>query len=237
MDAFQTISELVIANRIVAHLGVVDSFGHITVRNPENPDRYFMSRSRAPGMVTEDDILEFRLDSTPMDLRGMRPYVERPIHGMIYQARPEVTCVCHNHARQLLPLAVTKMAMRPVIHSAAVMGLEVPVWDIRDEFGDTNMLVSTNDMGRSLARSLGNGRAALMRGHGSVVAGTSLRQVVFIAHYLRVNAEVLVKASSLDEPITVLSPGEVQKAGAVHDQPSVMERAWEEWAAGAGFNL
>lgn len=237
MDAFQAVSELVIANRIVAHLGVVDSFGHITVRNPEHPDRYFMSRSRAPGMVTEDDILEFRLDSTPIDLRGMRPYVERPIHGMIYQARPEVTCVCHNHARELLPLAVTRTAMRPVIHSAAVMGLEAPIWDIRDEFGDTNMLVTTNEMGRSLARALGNGRAALMRGHGSVVAGASLRQVVFIAHYLHVNAEVLVKARSLGESVTFLSPGEVQQAGAVHDQPGVMERAWEEWAAGAGYSL
>jgi ribulose-5-phosphate 4-epimerase/fuculose-1-phosphate aldolase len=235
MDARQAISELVIANRIVAHLGVVDSFGHITVRNPEDPDRYFMSRSRAPGMVSEDDILEFRLDSTPIDLRGKRPYSERPIHGMIYQARPEVTAVCHNHARELLPLAVTKTAMRPVIHSAAVIGTEVPVWDIRDEFGDTNMLVTTNDMGQSLARTLGKGRAALMRGHGSVVAATNLRQVVFIAHYLHVNAEVLVKARSLGAPITFLSPGEVEQAGGVHDQPGVMERAWEEWAAGAGF--
>ncbi|HXC31384.1 MAG TPA: class II aldolase/adducin family protein [Verrucomicrobiae bacterium] len=234
MDAKAAISELVIANRIVAHLRLVDSFGHVTVRNPENPQRFFMSRSRAPSLVTKEDILEFNLDSSPVDLRGFSPYKERFIHGALFKARPDVMAVCHNHAHELLPLAVTKTAMRPALHSASVVGHHVPVWDIRDEFGDTDMLVTSNEMGDSLARSVGQGRAALMRGHGSVIAGKSLRDVVFTTYYLRLNAEVLIKAMSMGKDITYLSAGEVDKSGELHSQSLSQGRAWEEWCLQAG---
>jgi ribulose-5-phosphate 4-epimerase/fuculose-1-phosphate aldolase len=235
VNASAAITELVIANRIVAHLKLVDSFGHVTVRNPENPQRFFMSRSRAPGLVTQNDILEFDLDSAPVDLRGLSPYKERFIHGAIYKARPDVLAVCHNHAHELLPLAVTKTAMRPALHSAAVIGHYVPVWDIRDEFGDnTNLLVTSNDMGDSLARAVGQGRAALMRGHGSVVAGDSVKDAVFTTFYLRLNAEVLIKAMSIDRDVTYLSPGEVDEAGELHRQPLSQGRAWEDWCFQAG---
>lgn len=234
MDAKAAISELVIANRIVAHLRLVDSFGHVTVRNPENPQRFFMSRSRAPSLVTKEDILEFNLDSSPVDLRGFSPYKERFIHGALFKARPDVVAVCHNHAHELLPLAVTKTAMRPALHSASVIGHHVPVWDIRDEFGDTDMLVTSNEMGDSLARSVGQGRAALMRGHGSVIAGKSLRDVVFTTYYLRLNAEVLIEAMSMGKDITYLSAGEVDKSGELHSQSLSQGRAWEEWCLQAG---
>ena len=234
MDASAAVSELVVANRIVAHLTLVDSFGHVTVRHPENPQRFFMSRSRAPSLVTKEDILEFNLDGTPVDLRGFRPYLERFIHGALYRARPDVLAVCHNHAHELLPLAVTKTAMRPAIHSASVVGHEVPVWDIRDEFGDTNLLVTSNEMGDSLARAVGQGRAALMRGHGSVIAGRSLQDAVFTSYYLRLNAEVLIKAMSMGREITYLSPGEVDQSGMLHSQPLSQGRAWEEWCSQAG---
>ena len=234
MNASAAISELAIANRIIAHLRLVDSFGHITVRNPENPARFFMSRARAPGLVTKDDILEFDLDSTPVDLRGLRPYSERFIHGCLYKSRPDVTAICHNHAHELLPLAVTKTAMRPALHSAAVIGYEVPVWDIRDRFGDTNMLVTTNEMGDSLAATVGKGKAALMRGHGSVVAGKSVQDAVFITFYLRLNAEVLIKAMSMGEPITYLSPGETDRSGELHSEAAAQGRAWEDWCSQAG---
>jgi ribulose-5-phosphate 4-epimerase/fuculose-1-phosphate aldolase len=234
VDAKAAISELVIANRIVAHLRLVDSFGHVTVRNPENPQRFFMSRSRAPSLVTKEDILEFNLDSSPVDLRGFSPYKERFIHGALFKARPDVMAVCHNHAHELLPLAVTKTAMRPALHSASVVGHHVPVWDIRDEFGDTDMLVTSNEMGDSLARSVGQGRAALMRGHGSVIAGKSLRDVVFTTYYLRLNAEVLIKAMSMGKDITYLSAGEVDKSGELHSQSLSQGRAWEEWCLQAG---
>ena len=230
----EVVAELVVANRIVAHLKVVDSFGHVTMRHPENPQRYLMSRSRAPGLVTASDILEFNLDSTPVDSRGMTMYVERPIHGTIYQARPDVMAVCHNHAHGLLPFAVTKTVMRPAIHTAAIIGAEVPVWDIRDEFGETNLLVVNNDMGHSLARCLGKGRAALMRGHGSVVAAKSLKEVVFAAHYLQVNAEVVLRGKALGNAQS-LSPEEVKLAGALHDNPAVLGRVWEQWVLEAGI--
>jgi HCOMODA/2-hydroxy-3-carboxy-muconic semialdehyde decarboxylase len=234
VDAKAAISELVIANRIVAHLRLVDSFGHVTVRNPENPQRFFMSRSRAPSLVTKEDILEFNLDSSPVDLRGFSPYKERFIHGALFKARPDVVAVCHNHAHELLPLAVTKTAMRPALHSASVIGHHVPVWDIRDEFGDTDMLVTSNEMGDSLARSVGQGQAALMRGHGSVIAGKSLRDVVFMTYYLRLNAEVLIEAMSMGKDITYLSAGEVDKSGELHSQSLSQGRAWEEWCLQAG---
>ena len=233
MDASAAISELVIANRIVAHLRLVDSFGHVTVRNPENPQRFFMARARAPGLVTKEDILEFNLDSTPVDLRGLRPYSERFIHGCIYKSRPDVMAICHNHAHELLPLAVTKTVMRPALHTASVIGHEVPVWDIRDHFGDTNMLVTTNEMGDSLAGAVGKGRAALMRGHGSVVAGKTVQDAIFITFYLRLNAEVLIKAMSMGRTITYLSPGEIDRSGELHSQAMAQGRAWEDWCSQA----
>jgi len=234
VDVSAAISELVIANRIVAHLRLVDSFGHVTVRHPENPERFFMSRARAPGLVTKEDILEFNLDSTPLDLRGLRPYSERFIHGCIYKSRPDVMSICHNHAHELLPLAVTKTVMRPALHTASVIGHEVPVWDIRDHFGDTNMLVTTNEMGDSLAAAVGNGKAALMRGHGSVIVGQSVRDAVFTTFYLRLNAEILSKAMSMGGTITYLSAGEIEQSGELHSQGSAQGRAWEDWCSQAG---
>jgi len=234
MDVDAAISELVIANRIVAHLRLVDSFGHVTVRNPENPQRFFMSRARAPGLVTREDILEFDLDSTPVDLRGLRPYSERFIHGCLYKSRPDVMAICHNHAHELLPLAVTKTAARPVLHSASVIGHEVPVWDIRDHFGETSLLVTSNEMGESLAGVVGKGKAALMRGHGSVVTGKTVQETVFTTFYLRLNAEVMIKAMSMGATITYLSPGEIDLSGELHNQPATQGRAWEDWCLQAG---
>jgi len=236
VDASAAISELVIANRVVAHLRLVDSFGHVTIRNPENPQRFFMSRARAPGLVMKEDILEFNLDSTPVELRGLRPYSERFIHGCLYKSRPDVMAICHNHAHELLPLAVTKTVMRPALHSAAVIGHEVPVWDIRDQFGDTNMLVTSNEIGGSLATAVGAGKAALMRGHGSVIVGINVQDAIFTTYYLRLNAEVLIKAMAMGGTITYLSSGEVDQSGELHSQPGAQGRAWEDWCAQAGMS-
>lgn len=226
---------LVMANRILAHQGIVDSFGHVTVRHPLDPQRYLMARSRAPQLVTVEDIVEFTLDNvSPADEH--RPlYAERPIHGSIYQARPDVQAVCHNHAHSLIPFGVTTEPLRPILHMASVIGAEVPVWDIRTEFGDTDMLVTHAEMGHSLARTLGNGRAVLMRGHGSAVVGHSLREVVFTAYYLMVNAELLQQARQLGDP-TALSLGEVELTAATLFQPLSQDRAWQDWSAQVGFS-
>jgi ribulose-5-phosphate 4-epimerase/fuculose-1-phosphate aldolase len=229
------IADLTVANHILSFKGVLDSFGHISVRHPGDAGRYLMSRAKAPSQITKEDILEFTLDSTPVAQNGLPLYAERPIHGCIYQARPDVMAICHNHSRELLPFAVTKTPMRPAIHVAAAIGQKVPVWDIRDEFGDTNLLVSTNEMGHSLAHCLGNGRAALMRGHGSVVVGTTIRDAVFTSYYLQVNAAVLLESRGLGE-VQFLSPGEVDLATEKRSMSMAQDRAWDEWIAQVGVS-
>jgi ribulose-5-phosphate 4-epimerase/fuculose-1-phosphate aldolase len=228
------IESLVIANRILANKNVLDSFGHVSVRHPENQERYLMSRSRAPRLVSKEDILEFSFDNKPIEDRGVPLFGERPIHGRIYKARPDVFAICHNHAYGLLPFAVTKTVMRPAIHVAAAIGQEVPIWDIRDDFGETSMLVTTNEMGDSLAALLGNRRAALMRGHGSVVVGTAIPDMVFTSYYLQVNADVLVQSQALGT-VQYLSPEEVKLSAAVNLSPLSQNRIWEDWAQQAGF--
>ena len=177
VDARTAISELVIANRVVAHLKLVDSFGHVTVRNPENPQRFFMSRCARPGTGHQRRLLEFDLESAPVDLaRAAAPMTSDSYMDASIKSRPDVAAVCHNHAHELLPLAVTKTPMRPALHSAAVIGHQVPVWDIRDEFGDTDLLVTSNAMGESLARSAGRRQGsadarARQRSRGKVTTG------------------------------------------------------------------
>ena len=230
----RAIHELVIANRILAHEGVLDAFGHISIRHRERPDRYWMARSRSPELVEAGDIMEFDLDSNPVDQHGRVMYGERPIHGCIYAARPEVMAVCHNHAHSLVPFGVTGAVIKPIWHMAAGIGSEIPIWDIREQFGDTNLLVTTNDQGRSLARSLGQRRVCLMRGHGGVVAAHDLRATVFIAIYLMVNAALLKDARAMGE-VKVLSDGEIKLANELLLTPLAQDRAWEYWCRRAGF--
>ena len=174
-DLKSVIRDLVAGNRIMAHENIVDAYGHISVRHPDNPNRYLLSRARSPELVEEADIMEFELDGTPVDRQNRPIYIERPIHGGIYKARPDINGVCHNHAHSLIPYGVTETVMKPILHVASVIGAEVPIWEIREEFGNTNLLVTDNDRGRSLARALGGGRAILMRGHGATVAAQPIR--------------------------------------------------------------
>jgi ribulose-5-phosphate 4-epimerase/fuculose-1-phosphate aldolase len=229
------IRDLVIANRVLAHEGVVDAFGHVSLRHPGNPGRYLLARSRSPELVTEDDIMEFDLDSNPVDQRGRAIYAERPIHGCIYAARPEVMAVCHNHAHSLIPFGVTATPIRPIFHFSAGIGSEVPIWDIRDEFGDrTNLLVVNNAQGRSLAKTLGKGRACLMRGHGSAVATHDIKATVLVAISLMQNAALLGEARKMGE-VTFLSEGEIAALADVLFGPLALTRGWEYWARRAGF--
>ena len=175
-DAVQhAIRELVLANRILAREDVIDDFGHVSLRHPTDPGRYFLSRSRSPVAVTADDIMEFTLDGTPVDQRGRRMYAERAIHGTIYMARPEVTAVTHHHARSVIPFTVLPdLEMKPIFHMGSVIGPHVPMWDSQPEFGDTNMLVDDLPKGHSLARALGGARCVLLRGHGATCVGRSM---------------------------------------------------------------
>jgi ribulose-5-phosphate 4-epimerase/fuculose-1-phosphate aldolase len=223
------LKELALANRILAREGVVDTFGHVSIRHPQRADRYLMSRSRAPEQVTVEDLMEFELDGTPVDARGRTPYSERAIHGAIYERRPDVGSVIHNHSHAIIPYGITPVKLRPVLHVGATIGEEIPVWDIARKFGDTNFLVVNMEQGRDLAATLGENRVALMRGHGCAVAGRTLREAVFTAVYLQVNAELQTRALMLSDEVRYLSPGEVAKAKEMTSQPIGLERAWENW--------
>lgn len=232
MSTADILRNLVIANRILAHEGVVDAYGHISVRHPERSDRFFLSASRSPELVTLDDIIEYDLDCNPVDLRDRVQYTERPIHGGIYRSRPDVISVVHNHAYEVIPFTVTQgVRLRPVLHLAAGLGTDVPVWDIRDRFGDTNLLVTTAAQGADLAQGLGANRVVLMRGHGAAVAGASIQDAVHTSVYLKVNALLQAEAMRMGGDLVYLSDGEIaemRKSTAGH------ARAWEYWTRRAG---
>jgi HCOMODA/2-hydroxy-3-carboxy-muconic semialdehyde decarboxylase len=170
--------DLVIANRILAHEGVLDAYGHVSVRNPLRPDHFFLSRSRSPELVTREDIMEFDYAGNPTPGDTRPPYLERFIHGGIYEARPDIHAVVHSHADEVLPFTIANRVLQPVIHTASDIGSRVSVWDIRDKFGDTNMLVVNPEQGRDLAQCLGPDRVVLMRGHGFAAGAPSLSVVM-----------------------------------------------------------
>ena len=223
----ELIEDLVTANRILATQGIVDSFGHVSIRNPENPKTYFLSRSRAPERVETADIMEFTLEGDPVDAKGRKPYLERFIHGAAYEKRPDVMACIHNHSPGVIPYGVTGHKMRPIMHMCVTIGHEVPIWDQRKKFGDTDLLVTNMAMGRDLVKTLGKGRTALMRGHGCVVAGPDLRQTVYTAVYLELNAKLQMQAEAMGK-VKFLSKGEVAKVTAT-TTPTNVNRAWENW--------
>ena len=232
MTLAQALDELVTANRILAREGVVDSFGHVSIRHPERPERYQLSRARAPECIDIDDLMEFASDGTPIDPRGRKPYAERFIHGAVYDARPEVQAVVHHHSPSVIPFSVTGAPLSPMMHMCAGIGTRIPTWDSRARFGDTNLRVTNAAMAADLAAAMAQRPVILMRGHGCVVAGASLREVVFNSIYLQLNADLQTKAHALGD-VTFLSDGEV--AAVLRTRGSfTFERAWEYWCRRAG---
>jgi len=233
MDLSDALEDLVTANRILARDGVVDAFGHVSVRDPADRDRYLMSRARAPELIERDDIMAFTLDGVAVDAGDGAAYAERHIHGAVYARRPDVLAVVHSHSPSTIPFGVTGTPLRPLMHMGAAMGTGIPIWDSRHHFGDTNLLVVNMEMGRDLAATLGERPVALMRGHGCVVGGGGLREVVFNAVYLELNADLQLKAQSLGGDIVFLSDGEAQ-AIVGKRKSFTLERAWERWCLRAG---
>ncbi|WP_230979638.1 class II aldolase/adducin family protein [Steroidobacter gossypii] len=217
---------LATANHILAHEGVVDAFGHISARHPERPDRFLLSCSRSPALVSAEDIMEFDLSSNVIGSDARSPYLERFIHGAIYQTRPDVQAVVHSHAHELIPFGVTATPIRPLIHVAGAIGAKVPVWDIAENFGDTSLLVTNDAIGRDLAAKLGSNTVALMRGHGAVVTGSSVRNAVLTSIYLSVNASLDLQSRALGE-VKYLSAGEIDKTVAALLGEAPAARAWE----------
>lgn len=225
--------QLALANRILGNEGVIDAFGHASLRHPDNPNRYFLSRSRSPLWVDPEDILEFDLDSEPVRPLTVEPYGERVIHGEIFKARPDVTCVVHCHAAALMPFCMTGAELLPLSHLGAVMGETVPYWDQRDEFGDTNLLVIKPEEGASLARGLGPNWVVLMKRHGATIVGTSLRQAVFRSVCTCLNANYQLRAMAIGE-LDRCTPAETRDAGAYNLRDKPLSRAWEYWTLRLG---
>jgi HCOMODA/2-hydroxy-3-carboxy-muconic semialdehyde decarboxylase len=226
--------DLVIANRILAHQNVVDAYGHVSIRHPFRPEHFLLSRSRSPELVVEADIMEFTLDGKVVGHDDRPPYLERFIHGAVYEARPDVHAVVHSHAEETLAFTISSVALRPVIHVARGIGPSVPVWDIAEQFGDeTNLLVTNADHGRDLAERLGQGRVVLMRGHGFAAAGSTVMDVVRTSVYLPINARVLATAMRFGT-FKALSPGEIQAGAGSNPAAPESWRAWEYWARRAG---
>ena len=223
------IEELALANRILAHEGVLDAFGHVSVRHPSDPGRYLLSRSRSPLLIEPDDILEYTLDLAPVQPPTTHLYAERVIHGCIYQAREDVIAVCHHHAPAVMPFCIARKPIVPVFHLGAAMGEEAPFWDQHDEFGDTNLLVVKEEEGHSLARTLAHHSAVLMDRHGATVVGGNLKELVARSIFMCQNAEYQLRATLLGTAVP-LHRGETKLAGALSAMPMVVTRTWEYWS-------
>ena len=222
------IEDLVAANRILTDQGVLDQSGHVSIRHPANPNRYLMARSRSPALVTAEDIMEFDLDSNPVDQRGGRLALERFIHGEAYKARQDVNAVIHSHSPSVIPFSVTSVPLRPIILPAAFLWTGVPVFETRNAgVPAPDMLIRNRDLGKALANALGDKRVALLRGHGNVVVGPDVRTAVRYAIYTEMNARLLIVTIGLGGgPINYISAEE----GAARDKnPGIPARAWELW--------
>lgn len=219
------IDDLVTANRILAREQILDAFGHVSVRHPRGADHFLIARSLAPELVTAADIMEYDLDGNAVDGRGRTSYRERFIHGEIYRARSAVNAIVHCHAASLLPFGVTRVPLRPVYHQSSFLAGGVPVFEIRDAGGMTDMLVSDAKLGRALAATLADKPVALMRGHGAVIVGDSIPIVVGRSIYLDINAKAQAQAMALGGKITYIDPEEARKYAA----PNNYDRAWELW--------
>ena len=229
-DKTAVIARLVVANRILAKHGIVDGFGHVSVRAVQ-PGTFYLSRSLAPASVTADDILRFDLDGNTLEGDTRTPYLERFIHGEIYRVRPEIMSVVHNHSPSVIPFGATRTPLRPLYHMSAFIGPQSKLFEIRDKGGNTDMLVRNQPLGVALAEALGDASVVLMRGHGCTVVGESLEQAVYRAIYTEMNAKLQKEALALGEPV-FLNDEEAAKARATMD--ATMSRAWNQWRSELG---
>lgn len=224
--ADELVEDLLIGNKILFKYGVVDAFGHLSVRHDKDPEKYVMSRHLAPALVTEKDLLTYNLDSEPVPPTKHRLYSERYIHGEIYKVRPDVMSIVHCHAAALIPFGITKAELQPVYHVSAFLGTGVPKFDIRAKAGMTNMLVRTAQLGKDLAESLGDKEVVLMRGHGATMVAKSIKGAVYRAMYSMSNAQIQLEAMRLGE-VTYLAPEEARLHAEYIDE--VVFRPWNLW--------
>jgi ribulose-5-phosphate 4-epimerase/fuculose-1-phosphate aldolase len=231
-----TIEKIVTANHILSREGVVDGYGHVSLRHPSDPSRYLLSCSRSPELVESGDILEYSLDGTCIDDKGgKKPYAERFIHGAIYKARPDVMSVVHHHAYPVVTFSAMNTPIRPMMHTTGVIGHDIPLWDIRDKFGTaTNMLVTDMDQGGDLAKKLGANRMVMMRGHGATAATGTIEESVISSIYLQVAARQQLDALTIGGEINFLSKGEIEQQLLPEVMGIAFPRIWEYFSRRAG---
>ena len=226
--------DLVTANHILAREGVTDALGHISVRHPDRPivssSRARAARSSSRSTTSWNTILT----AIPIDQRGRPMYFERPIHGAIYQARPDVISIVHNHAYEVIPFGLTKRPLQACVHPACGMGTHVPVWDSRTSFGDTDLLITDMERGRDLARGMGKHNSVLLRGHGCVVVGGNLKQAVLNAIYFKINASLVLQSMQIGDDITYLSEGEIELTKKLVYADNSVTRMWDYWSRRCG---
>lgn len=225
--AASTLDDLAAASRILVDQGVFDAAGHVSMRHPEHPERFLMSRSLAPQLVTPDDIMEFTLDSEPCEARGRTPFIERYLHGEIYRARGDVMAVAHGHSPSVIPFGLVSTPMRATYHNAAFLAYGVPVFDIRARFGTTDIVINSAARGAALAETLDDKVIVLLRAHGFVAVGPTLPAAVFRAIFTEVSARVQLQAEGLGGPIASLDLEEGRKADAIN--LATVGRSWELW--------
>ena len=233
------LDDLIAANRILANEGVIDAFGHVSCRHPLRPSHFLMSRARAPALVEASDIMEFDGEGKAVDAAGRRPYAERFIHAAIYEARPDVRAVVHDHSAEIIPFGLSKTPLQAVSHVGGIIGGPVPVWDIAEVVGPkSNLLVISLDVGRSLAKKLGSGTALLMRGHGAAIASQSIRRTTIAAIMLNAQARILQNAIALGTGVQPLSDGEIAETAKIFSDETpgdAIGRTWEYWCVRAGI--
>jgi ribulose-5-phosphate 4-epimerase/fuculose-1-phosphate aldolase len=225
------IEDLVAGSRVLAMHGVLDAYGHISARSDKRPDHFLMSRSRAPALVTAADLMELDADSEPMPGDSRKGFIERYIHGEIYRTRPDVMAVVHSHSPSVIPFGITRTKLRPVYHMGSFLWAGAPVWDIRKEREENDVLVRDRPLGKALAGALGRCNCVLMRGHGMTVVGDSVPEAVFRSIYTEMNARLQIQAHQLEGPIEFLSDEEGKRSTAANR--GTMERPWELWKAEA----
>ena len=231
----QVLEDLVAANKILAAEGILDGWGHVSVRNPKDPTHYFMARNLAAELVTAKDILEFDFNSVPVNGSKEALYTERFIHGEIYRAHPDVNAVVHTHAPPLIPFTVTNVALKPLYHRAAFVAQGIPLFDIADDFGMTDMLIRNSAHGQALAKSLGDHPAVLMRGHGATVVGPSLPRLIGRAVFLVKDATLQQQAMALGGPIKYLNP---EEARLIDEREGYgLARQWLAWKRQVGIAI
>ena len=232
------LDDLIAANRILANEGVIDAFGHVSCRHPLNTGHFLMSRARAPALVEAADLMEFDGEGKPIDPAGRRPYIERFIHAAIYAARPDVRSVVHDHSVEIIPFGLSTTPLRALSHVGGIIGGPVAIWDIAEVVGPrSNLLVTNLEIGESLARKLGSDPVVLLRGHGAVAVGRSIRQATIAAVTLNAQARIMQNTIALGGGVHALSPGEIAETAKIFSDETpgdAIGRTWEYWCARAG---